>query len=192
MMSVQIDDADTAAELLRGRFAQLDEWSAADVADATRRAAVVFRRSADVRYRGQTHELTITVPGDAIGSTTVADIRESFYRLHHDTFGVGSKGPIEIISLRVQATLPVAHARFSRRLATAGNRADPAVRSAWFGGALIDTPVFAVEPRRDAAPVNGPALFETPEATVLVPVAWTAAVTNDGAVILQHRGVAHG
>ncbi|HUP72340.1 MAG TPA: hydantoinase/oxoprolinase family protein [Acidimicrobiales bacterium] len=184
--TVNLDDADISVAHIAERFDALEREAAADVAP-TAGAAVEFRRSVDVRYRGQSHELNVVLTGDDVTPEVLAKMREDFYRAHREAFDVGTSGAIEVVNVRVRATQAVAHAIFSRPSSTGGARPEGATRDAWFAerGGFVATPVHQLGECRPGAPIVGPALLEAPESTVLVPPGWTAVVAPSGAVVME-------
>lgn len=184
--TVFIDDADLSSTVLAQRFAELEHEAADEVA---RRDGdeVHFRRSAAVRYRGQSHELDVVLNGDSVDDDALRQLRADFYRRHRDAFGVGSEGPIEIVNLRVRATVAVAHALFSRPSTTSGG---PVVRSrpAWFAerDGYVPAAVHRLSECAGGDVIAGPALLDAPESTVLVPPGWHAAVAASGSVLLTN------
>jgi N-methylhydantoinase A len=185
--TVNLDDTEVSVAHLGERFAALQSEAAADVA-ATDGAAVEFRRSVDVRYRGQSHELNVVLTGAAVSPAALAQLREDFYLAHREAFGVGSAGPIEVVNIRVRATQPVPHATFARSSSTAPDRPRAsATRDAWFAEreGFVATPVHQLGDCPAGDPIVGPALLEAPESTVLVPPGWTAVVAPSGAVLLE-------
>ena len=184
--TVNIDDADLSAAHLAERFVEVERAAAAEVAPDG--AGVVrFRRSVDVRYRGQSHELTIAMRGDDGDADSLVQLRADFYRRHHEAFGVASSGPIEIVNLRVRATQAVPHAAFSRPSIPTASNPPSRTRDAWFAerGGFVATPVHRLDDCVAGAPIDGPALLEAPESTVLVPPGWSATVAASGAVRLE-------
>ncbi|MEO8694824.1 MAG: hydantoinase/oxoprolinase family protein [Acidimicrobiales bacterium] len=185
--TVNLDDADLSTGLLAQRFAEL-ERAAADEVALTSGGAVSFRRSVDVRYRGQSHELNVVLAGADVTAETLARLRADFYQSHRDAFGVGSGGPIEVVNVRMRATQSVPHASFSRPSSNGSqSRRDPATRDAWFSerGGYVVTPVHQLDDCPAGRPIAGPALLEAPESTVLVAPGWTASVAPSGAVLLE-------
>jgi N-methylhydantoinase A len=67
--------------------------------------AMRLRRSADLRYQGQSFELTVPVPGPLAGDDAVAGIAQAFGREHQRTYGhrAGPEEPVEIVSVRLVA-----------------------------------------------------------------------------------------
>jgi N-methylhydantoinase A len=148
---------------------------------------VQYRRSVAVRYRGQSHELDVVLSGRVIDEAAVAQLREDFYQRLREAFGVVSRGAIEIVNLRVRATVAVPHARFARPFASVAS-APATTRDAWFGelGGFVPTPVHQLGDTESGTTLMGPALIEAPESTILVPPSWAATVDPSGAVLLNH------
>lgn len=62
-------------------------------------AGARVERRADLRYRGQAHELSVTLGPDLL---------EEFHRLHERRFGIADRShPVEWVTLRVRAWMPV-------------------------------------------------------------------------------------
>ena len=185
--TVNMDEVDLSTGQLGARFVDLEREAAAEVAP-TAGGAVKFRRSVDVRYRGQSHELNVALVGDDVNPAALTQLRADFYRRHREAFGVGSAGPIEVVNVRVRATQSVPHATFSRR-SSGGSDASRALkmRNAWFAerGGFVVTPVHQLDECPAGGAIVGPALLEAPESTVLVPPGWTAVVALSGAVTLE-------
>ena len=185
--TVNLDDAGLSSGELGERFVELEQEAAIEVAP-TAGDAVKFRRSVDVRYRGQSHELNVVLADDDVTPAGLTQLRADFYRRHREAFGVGSSGPIEVVNVRVRATQSVPHATFSRRSSGASNVGrGPTTRNAWFAerGGFVATPVYQLGECPAGRAIVGPALLEAPESTVLVPPGWTAVVAVSGAVTLE-------
>jgi N-methylhydantoinase A len=182
--TVFIDDAELSVALMADRFAELEREASAEFTRA--REGVQFRRSVAVRYRGQSHELDVVLSDREMDEGALSRLRAEFYRRHREAFGVGSTGPIEIVNLRVRATVTVPHARFARTSGPTGERTTP-TRPAWFDeiGGFVATPVHQLAEEESGTVVPGPALIEAPESTILVPPTWQATVEPTGAVLLS-------
>ncbi|WP_058367138.1 hydantoinase/oxoprolinase family protein [Haloparvum sedimenti] len=142
--------------------------------------------AADCRYAGQSFELTVPVEGPAFDPEATA---ERFEAAHEATYGYRMDDPVELVNLRATATgeatpvdpgyvggESVAAARTGTRTAHFGESDDDSERSA----PGRETPVYD----RDAFPVDGvvegPAVLEQAETTVVVPPDWTGTVLADG------------
>jgi N-methylhydantoinase A len=149
-------------------------------------------RSADMRYRRQTHELIIPVPSGPLDSGAVRDLVERFERTYEDTYGKGSgfrEAGVEITTFRVEGVgrtrkprLPQAPAR-----TTARRRERPiydAAAAGFVAAEIIDWTSLAVGER-----VLGPAVLEHPTTTVYVAGGQQAAVDAHGNLVIEPDGV---
>ena len=186
--TVFIDETDVSASLLAQRFAELEREAADEVARADG-DEVQFRRSVAVRYRGQSHELDVVFDGPEVKEEALRQLRADFYRRHREAFGVGSEGPIEIVTLRVRATVAVTHALFSRS-SSPSTGVSAHSRTAWFAelGGYVPVGVHWLSDCAGGDTIVGPALLDAPESTVLVPPRWQATVDAAGSVLLTREG----
>jgi N-methylhydantoinase A len=178
---------------LEAQLGEVAAEAAAELApgEAPHAGGVRFARSADVRFRGQSHELSVPLPDGPLSAADLDAVRDDFVRRHREAFGVGHPGPIEVVNLRVRATQPVAHPAFARPAAArTGAPPVPRTRRAWFGalGGWVDTAVHGLDTALVGRAIAGPALVESNDTTVLVPPGWTAVVAASGAVLLHHEG----
>ena len=143
------------------------------------RAAVA--RRADLRYDGQSHELTVGVP-DPFDPATVAD---RFHAVHERARGYRlGEEPIELVTLRLTATLPGETPEISHE----GQSSEPVEqRDASFGGTFRETPVYERESVPAGATIDGPAIFEGGESTVVVPPGWRTTVDGRGTIGMQRQ-----
>jgi N-methylhydantoinase A len=111
-------------------------------------------------------------------------LREAFEAEHEDRYGYRDpEQAVELVTVRVSATTAGADVA----LAQAGAQGE-ATRGR--RRARIDRREVELEVLRGAPPAgttaDGPALFELPESTVLVPPGWHAEVDDTGTVGLVH------
>jgi N-methylhydantoinase A len=148
---------------------------------------VTVEREADLRYRGQSYELTVPVPGhatDRIDASTFEAATDRFHERHRRMYGhARTDEPVEVVILRVSGTVP-----------SPGH--DPAVergdgnprqgtREVHF--AATETVETAVYDRTLLAPdsaIEGPAILEEPSSTTVVPPGHTARVSERGNVLI--------
>ncbi|MFM9481336.1 hypothetical protein ACKI1U_46590, partial [Streptomyces scabiei] len=77
--------------------------------DAVRPEDQVIELAADMRYKGQAFELTVTAPQPAKGKppfdqATLDALIEGFHALHEQRFSYANRGsPVEIVTLRASA-----------------------------------------------------------------------------------------
>jgi N-methylhydantoinase A len=155
----------------------------------------------DLRYRGQAHELAVEAPPDA----GYGELRELFERAHADRYGYADpEGELELVNVRVAALLEREAPALAERSPGAGGADDaggargPAgmrgadetrrsVRRARFTGGWAEAAVLAGE-LAPGTEVEGPAVCELPEATVVVPPGWGGSVDAHGTLVLDRRG----
>jgi N-methylhydantoinase A/oxoprolinase/acetone carboxylase beta subunit len=128
-------------------------------------------RSADIRYSGQSYELTVPWHPKNSG--------EPFHREHQRVYGYANPDrAIEIVTIRVRAKLVVERPGLTMRR-SAGQRKKPAVRSVHSDGAWRKAPVHA---RGDLpkTSLRGPALVIDYGSTTLIPPGWRFSLDKFG------------
>jgi N-methylhydantoinase A len=119
----------------------------------------------DVRYRGQAFELAVADPAD-------------FPAAHERAFGFRDpEGEVEIVTVRATAATPgpeVEHA-------ASGRGVERGTRRARFDGHEVEAAVLRGEPEPGEC-IEGPAIVELPEATLVVPPGWHGEVLAGGTV----------
>jgi N-methylhydantoinase A len=130
----------------------------------------------EMRYRGQAFEL----PVPASERPGPAELAEAFAVEHEDRYGYrDDTAPVELVNLRVAAVLPGPEPRPE---AAAEGSLERLTRRAWFEGEWLETEVLHGEPSAGLE-AEGPCVFELPEATLVLPPGWSAAVDDAGTVI---------
>jgi N-methylhydantoinase A len=151
---------------------------------------VVLKRTADLRYAGQFHEVEADV---ANGKLTQRDIDAAvayFGRKHEEmyTFSMAWKA-VEILTLRLKATTP--KAPFALPEVGTGDK-DPKSalkrrRTCRIGGRDIDTPVYDGEKILARNVIPGPAIIEETTTTVVIPEAYVCSVDKYKNYVLTRR-----
>jgi N-methylhydantoinase A len=156
------------------------------VAAAQRR----MTRSADLRYRGQSHELTVPVPSGPLAPTDLDRLAEQFHAAHERAYGYAAReDAIELVTVRLTA---IGVSPRPRRAPLARRRGDDprAVkgrRPVWFAEAAGFIPCAVVDRARlcwgDVVP--GPAVIEELDSTSLVHPGYRADVDEVGNLLLS-------
>ena len=156
-------------------YADLTDQALAAVSDPDRAS---IRKRADVRYTGQSYELTVDVPG----TFDPESVETRFHALHDRIRGYRRDDEaVELVNLRVTATVPSSTPNISHE----GNKTEPGtVRDAYFDGEFVRTPVYDRDTLPAGATFDGPAIFEGGESTVVVPPGWHASVDTRGTLDL--------
>ncbi|SEG85628.1 N-methylhydantoinase A [Nonomuraea solani] len=154
-------------------FAALAAEAAADLGVPDAEVA----RSVDVRFAGQSHDLTVDWSADR------AALDARFFQRYAEVYGITQRGETELVSYRVRVTVPAGPAPAARP--PTGGTVWPRPRLAYFPelGGYTEVPVHT----RDTIDQDGPAIVEDAESTIVVPPGWHAARTSSGAVHLTRR-----
>jgi N-methylhydantoinase A len=124
-----------------------------------------LRPTYDLRYAGQAFELSI----DGALEPDPSELRESFDRAHERRYGYADpEAELELVTVRVAAAAP------GGRLPDAEEAGPAEVRAHRDG-----TPVLGP----GEAELSGPAIFELPGSTLVVPPGWRAHSDADGVVM---------
>jgi N-methylhydantoinase A len=142
-------------------------------------AEIVFRRSAEMRYGGQFHEVEVELSGAAFTAQRLEATVNEFHRQHEKlyTFRMPWKAA-EFLTFRLRATAP--RAPFHLRQIDAGGPDGASAikrrRRCWFEGREIDTPVYDGTRLLAGARFSGPAIIEETTTTVVIPARFECAV----------------
>ena len=141
--------------------------------------SITLKRTADMRYVGQYHEVEADMPNGKLGREAIDAAADFFAKKHeeHNTFAMPWKA-VEILTLRLKASTP--NASFTLpEVKQAGADASAALkrrRVCRFGGADVDTPVYDGEKMLAGNVISGPAIIEETTTTVGVPDAYVCSV----------------
>jgi len=143
-------------------------------------ARVTLHRTADVRYLGQNHELTVEAPAGLFDETALAAVKDNFHAAHRELFGYASLDKkIELVTFRVRARLAGGGRDFAGTApgARAGDPQPIATRSVFFEEAgFIACPIFERDGLREGDRLAGPVIVEQMDCTTVVPPGFTARV----------------
>jgi N-methylhydantoinase A/oxoprolinase/acetone carboxylase beta subunit len=132
-------------------------------------------RSADIRYSGQSYELTVPWRPENPAA--------AFHQEHQRVYGYSNPDrAIEIVTIRVRARLPVAKPRLISARKASGRAKKPELRRIHSAGTWRDTPVY---PRSSLTKtIRGPALILDYGSTTLVPPAWRLSLDEFGSLTI--------
>ena len=172
---------------LNAGFAELEasaaEWFQREAVAVPRRRV---ERSLDLRYFGQSHELTIAVPGGELRDDALPVLLERFREEHLRVFGYAPNGSVQVVTYRLSAHAPVAGAP-KREPGFTGDH-DPVVgsRRVHFqeGGGFIDCPILDRSRLAPGHELKGPAIVEQMDTTTVVLPGQVASVQPGGILLL--------
>jgi N-methylhydantoinase A len=172
-------DAATLGEAV-ATFATLEREAEGLLEGTTGTGTVELTREVDLRYAGQSYELTIGIPDDADPARRLDTLVRAFAAEHERTYGHASlTDPITIINLRLTAGVREDGRSWRRAPDAVATKAPD--RTVWFGadGGEHRTPVLG-RGDLDATPRQGPLLIDEYDATTLVPPRATARLDEHG------------
>src|SRR5437868_7729103 len=104
---IKLDEA--AAKEASRLFAEMRARLARQFTDMKLPGELVYTHTLDMRFVGQAFEVGVEIPAERLGSLDAKYLAELFADAHHRTFmhGATLDRPVEIVTLRVGATLPI-------------------------------------------------------------------------------------
>jgi N-methylhydantoinase A len=168
--------------------AELERDAEALLSDEGHRAQVQIERSVDLKYQGQSFELTVPLP-PAWTEEALRELAVSFGREHERTYGHQAEGdPIQMVNLRLTARVRRPADRRPLQLEV-DDTARGGERRAYFGPAhgIMATPVLA-RGELAATPRPGPLLVDEYDATTLVPPGCAARLDAHGNIVITTGG----
>ncbi len=148
---------------------------------------IILQRAVDLRYAGQSSELTLPIVNADIGqSQFFHTLGERFAADHERTYGHRAPDdPIEIVNIRLTALIPTAKSQFSS-LQPRNSQSLTSNRRCYFGGETgwLEVPVLSRE-GLGSEPESGPFIVEEYDTTILVPPRCTARRDEWGNIVID-------
>ena len=148
---------------------------------------IILQRAVDLRYAGQSSELTLPIVNADIGRPQFFHtLGERFAADHERTYGHRAPDdPIEIVNIRLTALIPTAKSQFSS-FQSRNSQSLTSNRRCYFGRETgwLEVPVLS----RDglgSEPESGPFIIEEYDTTILVPPRCTAQRDEWGNVVID-------
>jgi N-methylhydantoinase A len=184
LLSPVRDDAAFARRLARA-FERLERSARRELSRQGYERRVRVTRAIDLRYAGQSYELTVPV-----GATlSTAGFLRSFHREHKRRYGHAEPSrAVESVAVRVRAEAPGVLPKEGpgRAQARARAQASPVERRpVWFDGRMRRTDVFDRDWLRPGDRLRGPALVLQLDATTVLPPGWSGTVHPGGTLVLE-------
>jgi N-methylhydantoinase A len=134
-------------------------------------------RRADLRYGGQSFELTVE-------ADSLEKLEQRFHAAHEQRYGYRMEDEaVELVNLRLISTVPVEKPELPEP--EAGDTARAGEREANFDGEWMEVPVLDREEMGAGSEVEGPAIVEFRESTCVVRPGWRGVVDSVGTLVLE-------
>lgn len=153
---------------------------------------IVLQPYLDVRYIGQSWKMTVPLDNVFVTVGMLSDAKSAFDRLHEVAYGYcAPEEPAEIVTIGLLATgliekVPLRQLQRASRSAAAAHKAERAVFFQEASG-FVTTHVYDREGLRPGNLVEGPAVIEGVDSTVLVHPGYVAEVREFGVLALRRR-----
>lgn len=163
---LRMDHAQALDATARVLQAQADEWFASEGQLGTSR---LLEWAADVRYLGQSHDLTVPLPLGPFDKNVFTDLIEAFAREHNRFYGYAPEAGVEMVTLRATAramiTRPKVNYRSGQKSTTGVERSRPVhfPRHGFVDCTIYDRDALAAGQR-----LSGPAIVEQMDTTTVI------------------------
>ncbi len=185
-----LQESQVDADALGKAFRPMEEQAREELgAEGFGRAMLRFQRFLDVRYVGQSYELTVPCPPLGAGAARAAARR--FHRAHRRRYGHSDPSqPTEVVTARLKAIGPVEKPVVAPM--EEGGR-DPSAalvdeRPVVFNGKPLPARCYDRSRLLPGNAIAGPGLVFQMDATTVLPPGWTARVDGYGNLVLESAG----
>jgi N-methylhydantoinase A len=146
------------------------------------------RRFLDVRYVGQSFELTIDYPSRITKTGLAKVIGDSFYKSHLRRFGYADRNePVEVVNLRLKLELAMEKPTIQPQETGPADSSHALIGEAEvvFQQGALTSPLYQREQLTCGNRVSGPALVIQMDSTTVLPPGWGGAVDPFGNILLE-------
>jgi N-methylhydantoinase A len=183
--------ADLTPETVDAIFAEMEDEGARLLGESgVPGGEVAHARFAEMRYAGQGAEIRVPVPPGGERGALAEAFAEAYRRLYARP---GPDVPVEVLSWRLVSSGPPPRVALRLPEEAVGGEARKGVRKAYFpgpsgtSGGYVDTPVYDRYALAPGCAIEGPALVEERESTLVVPPGAVCAVAPDSSLIVDLR-----
>ena len=183
-----VDQLDTAA--VEETYQELEAQGGTSLErEEVRPEDISFLRQVDMRYVGQSYELTVPLPAEQLDASKVDRVLEQFHIEHDRAYGYSAPTePVEFVNLRLTAIGKIAKPRL-RELEgdnTDIAAAQKATRSVYFAESdgYVECPIYDRYLLGPGSILTGPAIVEETDSTTVIHPGYRAQVDRFGNLIL--------
>jgi N-methylhydantoinase A len=150
---------------------------------------ISFLRQADMRYVGQSYELTVLLADGKMDTAKLAQVEERFHQEHERAYGYSApQEPVEFVALRLKAIGKIAKPQLRRLEPQGGDllAAHLRTRQVYFAEAdgYVDCSIYDRYRLGADALVPGPAILQELDSTIVVHPGYEAMVDEFGNLFL--------
>ncbi len=174
---------DLTVKFLKTLFLELSDEAYNRLPETVRKEQIKYSYKLDLRYKGQTYELGVPVHIDDIQVKAIANL---FHELHNNRYGHAfPEGPIELVHARASSiaprkVIPKTLPQWITKYRTESRPVFWGPKEGW-----IKTPTLSREEMQKSEKLEGPAIVQQNDSTIVIPPKACASVLNDGCIILE-------
>ncbi|MGM0605638.1 MAG: hydantoinase/oxoprolinase family protein, partial [Halobacteriota archaeon] len=144
-----------------------------------------IERAVDVRYAGQSYELTVDVPAGPIDGDALEAAVRAFHRKHERIYGYAIEDePVEIVTLRANSRVRTAPLSDSLDVDAEASTIDR--RDVYFADrGFVQTDVYRREQLPPGTSVTGPAIVEEHGCTSILPPETSMTISEHGSMLID-------
>ncbi|MBN6034399.1 hydantoinase/oxoprolinase family protein [Amycolatopsis sp. 195334CR] len=142
---------------------------------------VTHSRIAEMRYAGQGYEIRVPVNQGDWPTSLVDDFTEAYRELYRRT---GPDVGVEVLNWRVVSSGPVPRVNLRLSVEAGEGEARKGSRQAYFPGGFVDTAVYDRYRLRADDRIDGPAIIEERESTLVIPPGASCTVRADSSLVV--------
>jgi len=177
---------DVSPEAVETRFREMEAEGRETLArEGVAPDAMRFLRRLDLRYLGQSYELTVDAPAP-FDAGAMQEAVAAFHRRHREVYGYSAEGePVEVVNVRLRAVGAIPKPRLRELPPRRGGAQPVSRRPVYFESTgWVETPVYEREAMGGGGRLAGPAIVEQYDSTTVVYPGWRASVDRFGNLIL--------
>jgi N-methylhydantoinase A/oxoprolinase/acetone carboxylase beta subunit len=166
-------------------YEQLEAEGRELIAEVDPAATAVLERSAEMKYAGQAHEITVSVPGGRVDADALAEIETRFDRTYERTYGYSdTDDAIEGVTWKLTARAPTESPRIRDPGASAGDAYTGSREIYHEPDGFTEAAVFDRTRLAPGDEHDGPAVIEATNSTTVVPPGDAFCVDERGNILI--------
>jgi N-methylhydantoinase A len=149
------------------------------------RSRISLVRQADLRYAGQSYEITLPLPAGILSENELEQLRRSFHAAHERAYGWRrEEAEVELVTLRLAALGRLPMAGGAPASLCSGKPEPAGFREVYFTNGFVTTPVYRREALAPGFVMKGPAVVEQDDSTTLLHPGMTGRCDGYGNLII--------